>query len=287
MESDGRLVDMKTRSRSGGERSRSKLIELSFDGLRILTDARNIGGYYSICFMKAYDPVLDRLSPTDIVVDGGANIGVFSLLAARRAGLVYAVEPNPNNFDLLSQNLLLNRATNVVPIQAALSDRVGTAYFRGEGEAGRLATGGIEVATTTIDAISSCNATCIKLDVEGSATLAMRGISSLQRVHTICFEAEQDQLESLRKEFGPLGVDVGSYETLSRSLLNQGYRVTSFNETGIKVRYILSLDFLRAEAKTRFRALRTFITSLTRDRKNLFYPPSLEDPLINTYYFCR
>lgn len=54
----------------------------------------------------------------DIVVDVGANIGAFSLLASREgAELVYAVEPEPENYALLCENV---RALSVIPYQAAL-----------------------------------------------------------------------------------------------------------------------------------------------------------------------
>jgi FkbM family methyltransferase len=38
------------------------------------------------------------------VIDIGANVGIFALLAARSARLVHAFEPEPGNYDLIKQN---------------------------------------------------------------------------------------------------------------------------------------------------------------------------------------
>lgn len=47
----------------------------------------------------------DRFEPGARVVDVGANIGAFSVAClARGAGVVTAVEPHPDNFDLLRRN---------------------------------------------------------------------------------------------------------------------------------------------------------------------------------------
>ena len=55
------------------------------------------------------------LRPGQVVIDVGANIGYFSLLAARRvgsAGRVIAFEPEPGNAALLRQNIALNGYQN-------------------------------------------------------------------------------------------------------------------------------------------------------------------------------
>jgi FkbM family methyltransferase len=60
---------------------------------------------------KVYQRCLDHLSAeSSVVIDVGANIGGFSILAAQRNhGLkVYAYEPFAENFRLLKENILLN-----------------------------------------------------------------------------------------------------------------------------------------------------------------------------------
>jgi len=68
------------------------------------------------------------LGPGDVLVDVGANIGLFSLKGAHlvgEAGLVLAVEPGETSFTRLSANLALNTLPQVQMVRAALSDHEG------------------------------------------------------------------------------------------------------------------------------------------------------------------
>ncbi len=72
------------------------------------------------------------LRPGDVFVDVGANIGLFSLLAAHRvgdSGVVYAFEPAGKTFHRLRENTNLNRFSNVQCFQLALSDEAGEFPF--------------------------------------------------------------------------------------------------------------------------------------------------------------
>ena len=62
----------------------------------------------------------------DVVIDVGANIGIFSVSVAGKVGsngCVIAVEPEPNTFHLLSMNS--SRYGNIIPIPKALGNRIG------------------------------------------------------------------------------------------------------------------------------------------------------------------
>lgn len=74
-------------------------------------------------------PVFLRLvTPGNVVLDVGANTGLFSLLAARRPPVVkvYAIEPVPRVFAALEANVARNRLSNVFCHQLAFSDTEGT-----------------------------------------------------------------------------------------------------------------------------------------------------------------
>lgn len=72
--------------------------------------------------------------PHHIILDVGAHIGTFSLLAASKVtkGMVYAVEANKESFNYLRINIVLNKCHNVTANHLALSDRKGetTLYYR-------------------------------------------------------------------------------------------------------------------------------------------------------------
>lgn len=64
-------------------------------------------------------------------VDVGANIGYYCVLASGlvdSAGQVFAFEPEQDNFELLEKNIDLNDLTNIVAVQAALSDTTATGH---------------------------------------------------------------------------------------------------------------------------------------------------------------
>jgi FkbM family methyltransferase len=69
---------------------------------------------------------LRRLKPTDILLDVGANVGMYTIFAAaQRSAKVFAFEPESQNFSLLVKNIYINELSDkVVPICAALSDKV-------------------------------------------------------------------------------------------------------------------------------------------------------------------
>jgi len=61
----------------------------------------------------------------DIVVDVGASIGYFTLIAAKivgDTGKVFAFEPDSNNFKILKKNVEINKYYNVILEQKAVSD---------------------------------------------------------------------------------------------------------------------------------------------------------------------
>ena len=66
-----------------------------------------------------------NLKEGDVVIDLGANIGYYTLMAAEIVGdkgKVYAFEPDPTNFKVLTKNVKSNKYKNVVLINKAVSD---------------------------------------------------------------------------------------------------------------------------------------------------------------------
>src|SRR5438034_10835429 len=66
------------------------------------------------------------------VVDGGANVGYYTLLASSTVGdggHVYAFEPDVRNLDYLRSNVAANLCSNVTVEGGALADLTGDAPF--------------------------------------------------------------------------------------------------------------------------------------------------------------
>jgi len=99
------------------------------DGLRVKLRNRTTDFMVlrEICDERVYLRHGLRIGKQDVVVDIGAHIGLFSLVAARlaREGRVFSAEPHPGNFELLEENLSLNGCTHVAAHRVAISDSSG------------------------------------------------------------------------------------------------------------------------------------------------------------------
>ena len=74
--------------------------------------------------------LVERLvKPGDVIVDVGANIGLFSLAVAKKMnmeGHIYAFEPFPNTANYAKKNFELNALTSLISLrQVAISDKPG------------------------------------------------------------------------------------------------------------------------------------------------------------------
>ena len=100
------------------------------NGLRIVPVSRSEADliYREIFVDETYLQHGVTLAPGDCVVDVGANVGLFTLFAARRCpgGRIYSFEPVPPVFEKLRANVALGQAGATI-FQAALSDHAGEA----------------------------------------------------------------------------------------------------------------------------------------------------------------
>lgn len=63
-----------------------------------------------------------NLDGSGIFIDIGSNIGYYSLIASKKYAQVYAFEPVPTNINKLYESININKITNIVPIEKAVSD---------------------------------------------------------------------------------------------------------------------------------------------------------------------
>jgi len=135
---------------------------------------------------------IGSIKSDDTVFDIGANIGYYTVIAAKIVGpkgKVFAFEPDEENAEELTRNIRLNKLTNVVVITSALSDKVGYAYFArdssnpGESRISRAKTD-TKVRTITLDEFMKVwkirNLKIIKMDVEGAEVKVVSGAKSLK-----------------------------------------------------------------------------------------------------------
>lgn len=112
------------------------------------------------------------------VADIGANIGLHSIILSRCGFSVNSYEPDPTHFDLLSSNLKNNNCTQVLPVQAAVSEDAGEMQFvrvLGNTTGSHLAGskkdpyGELEKFSVKVEAIAPIlnESDFVKIDVEG------------------------------------------------------------------------------------------------------------------------
>lgn len=182
-------------------------------------------GNYEVAETRYCEQVL---RPGDVAIDGGANIGLYSMLFGRlvgESGRVIAFEPDPVNAGRLRSNLELNELSFVTVEEQALWSEpgrvtlnrfepafgpwhsLGTPALEHPFRRGEFArpVDHVDVEATTLD--DYCNAAgidhirLVKLDLEGAEPDALAGATRLldgKAIETILFEVSLPQLSALR-----------------------------------------------------------------------------------------
>lgn len=154
-----------------------------------------------IFFKRVYNPAYLPIEEQDVVVDIGANDGIFTLFAASiTRNAVHAIEPSPHNLAILKSNIAVNELHHVIVHECAISDKRGVAKLivdPEDGQRNRLsdtANTYIEVPVKTLQDIMDDNhlerIDFLKMDCEGSEGSIMRSISEdcMHRIGKIALE---------------------------------------------------------------------------------------------------
>jgi FkbM family methyltransferase len=203
-----------------------------------------------------YEPHLTRVferycRPGMTVVDVGANLGYYSLLAARlvgASGRVVALEPNSENCRLLVSSLRLNGSTNVELLPVAADVATGWAYYSTHvGSNGGLIDGddllahpGVVVPTFRLDELVSGRVDFLKMDVEGAEGRVVRGATGLiERDRPIVTTELKDEMLTRVSEMS-VRQYLGYFESI-------GYRPTLLDKAGDDDKSYPSVDAMLAE----------------------------------------
>jgi len=133
------------------------------------------------------------IRPGMVVLDIGAFVGWYTLVAARQVGAqgkVYAFEPDPRNYELLGENLRLNQIdSRVTCLPWAVSDEAGVQPFflhGGDQSRSSLIPSGGGHETTVVNSVvlddfldRGLQIDVVKMDIEGGEVHALRGMGEI------------------------------------------------------------------------------------------------------------
>lgn len=174
----------------------------------------------------------------DTVLDIGAHIGYYTLLASKRVGphgKVYAFEPDPHNFSLLKKNIKTNNIKNVVLVNKAVGDKDTTTHFylnptntgdnrtyKNDNPSKR-----ITVQQIKLDGFITEPVHVIKMDIQGSELKALEGMKRL---------LAKNPYLTIFSEFWPEGLlnNNSDPKKLLQILNKNGYSVTIVDDKKMK-----------------------------------------------------
>jgi FkbM family methyltransferase len=223
-------------------------VVLNPHGVSLTMDAADDIMFPIIAAYGVHEPEETRLlesilSPGMTVLDIGANVGYFSVLASRAVGptgKVFAFEPEPRNYELLRGNIAGNAARNVTPVACAVSN--GTKplrLYRDRGNFGAhtlnamniqtAANGYVDVPCITLDGFAEQygidGVDVVKMDVQGAEGQVFEGGEKLLRASNV----------KMLVEYWPEGLrNMGTHPLkLLERLRDWGFAVSIIDETGL------------------------------------------------------
>ena len=168
------------------------------------------------------------------MLDIGANVGIFSLLAAQNLqfeGPIYAVEPEANNFQILQRNINYYNTHNIEPLQIAMGPMIAEGILLEDAQhngnhsllSGVQRQPGQPVFIETVDHVLSTRPLVdfIKMDVQGYEGLVLKGMTEWLK-HPSVLMMEYDPLMIADSEVWP--------QQILLDLMNAGYQVFDLSE---------------------------------------------------------
>lgn len=189
---------------------------------------------------RQYTPRDFEINKSDTVIDIGAHIGSFSILAAHLApdGRIFSFEPDLANYAQLTKNINARNAKNVAARQYAISATRGTIAFQSdslntaESSIYKKGTRTINVVSTTLEDIfkqeniEMCN--YLKLDCEGAEYEIL--FSTPKELFS---KIDKIVMECHNPRFFNIANPAYSYDKMIAFLKNLGYKIRVVHENAM------------------------------------------------------
>lgn len=113
--------------------TRGRGLRRSISGTRIKLPARYIRYFPADYEAENFSLLKQHIRPDSVVLDIGAHIGLFSVIAAKWSGAgakIYAFEPAPSTHRVLERTIRMNRLeAQIIPVNSAMGLHTGTIDF--------------------------------------------------------------------------------------------------------------------------------------------------------------
>lgn len=186
------------------------------------------------------------LKENEIVVDAGANIGLFTVLAAKKlnnTGKVIAIEPDYDNYNILIENIKINNLTNVEVVKKGLWSKkkqlqfnIGVrpgehSLFENEQMSGKNIIIECDTLDNILEELNIKQLDFMKMDIEGAEIEALKGCSTILDIYK-----PKLVIEALHQVDG-----IPTYKTVIPFLKDKNYeilnKVTNYRGTIYAIKY--------------------------------------------------
>ena len=115
--------------------TQEKIVSIFNNKIKTISNDEGISS--ELLIHKIHEPlttslILQKLTKEMHCVDIGSNIGYYALLESEKVGndgTVWSIEPSPQNFETLSNNIMLNHRENIKCYNIAIGDKNGKTDF--------------------------------------------------------------------------------------------------------------------------------------------------------------
>jgi FkbM family methyltransferase len=214
-----------------------RLTEFKYGDYRILYPALFYLALREVFIYDVYHS--DLLEEDDVVLDMGAGIGDFSVLASKRVGRkgqVIAFEPNPQDYEILKKNIDRNNCGNVIALN------IGVAKKQEEKEMtfwGRTFNSRLETMRNILNDLGIKNRiNFIKMDIEGYETEVIEdNVELMSQTNVISLECHNtkeeldDILLALGFRFQPVSANYMIKKILKNTVFHPGHFIKAATST--------------------------------------------------------
>src|SRR3989442_13554068 len=179
-------------------RSARSTIWLTYGKWKLMMATVAINDYYATIVGGQYSSL--GIRPGDNVLDAGAAVGDFSLLAAETvgsSGRVVSLEPNPYYYSILRENIRVNGLNNCMPLPLAISNRTGKNRVCVSLESGRRIEANSITLSDLLRETTLAHFDVVKLDIEGGEEDIFRETSWLSDIRELVLETHGGTFETV------------------------------------------------------------------------------------------